>query len=215
MKHTRRAVGSMAVAALAGGAGCLGFVRGDEALEFAATAADPSDDALAETGYERRRTEEMDVVREFSAAGQTREVEVANVLSEYDKGIDMGPLGRARGAVFVAFATPQVEVLGRTFNPVGDLENRELAEEFQSQYEGVTVGDELDVRTIRVLGDSVDLSKFDAQAEFQGVGMDVYFHLGTAEADDEGDFVVVIGVHPQHVGSEEENVVALAESLTQ
>lgn len=215
MNYTRRAVGSMAAAAIAGSAGCLGFVRGDETLELSATAAGPSDDALAETGYEHQRTEELEVVREFSAAGRTREVEVANILSEYDKGIEMGPLGRARGAVFVALATPQVEVLGRTFNPVGDMGNRELAEEFQSQYEGVTVGDELDVRTIEVLGDSVDLSKFDAQAEFQGQGMDVYFHIGTAEADDENDFVVVIGVHPQHVGSEEENVVALAESLTQ
>lgn len=211
MATTRRGFCTLVTLALAGSAGCLDTLTGGEPTRFVAPPAPVADDALAETDYEHQATEQVEETRTFEVAGQSRDVEVVNVRSEYQKAIDMGPLGETRGAVFGTLSTPAVEVLGRTFNPVEEMDNREIAEEVQSQYEEISIGEEIDRRTLRVLGDEVELSKFEGQATFSDLSIDVFVHTGIAESDDE--YVVVLAIYPQLLSGEEGTIVAMAEGV--
>lgn len=85
MPSSRRGVlagGATGVLALT--AGCLDFVRGEGPLEFEAALAAPSDEALAETGYEEAAIdgEEFDETVEF---GVEREVRASFWLASYTK----------------------------------------------------------------------------------------------------------------------------------
>lgn len=213
MKMTRRDVNALIAGTIASTAGCLGVATGDESLRFEASEVRASDTAVDETGYEHQTTETPTVTREFEVGGQSREVEAVNVVSKYDKAIEMGPLGSQRSAMFVVATTPQVEVLSRTFNPIEDMENHEIAKKFQSQYGDMMIHEEVDNDSISVFGENVEFSMFDAETEFEGHAIDIYLHLGVAETDD--DFVVLLGGYPQEITDEEANIVTLAESVEQ
>lgn len=210
MGITRRGLCSLAALALAGSGGCLD-VLSEEPARFVAPPARVADETLEETGYELGTTDERVETRTFEVAGQSREVEIVNRVAEYRRPIDMGPLGEARGAVFATLCTPAVSVLGRSFNPVEDMSNREIAAEVQSQYEELSIGSEIDRRTARILGESVTLSTFEGEATFMGVGIDVFVHTALAEGDEE--FVVVLGIHPRVLSGEKGAIVALAKGV--
>lgn len=213
MKLTRRKIGMLIAGTIATSAGCLDAATGEEPLTFEAAEVRASETAVDDTGYEHQTTDTVPVTKEVEVGGQSREVEAINVVAKYDKAIDMGPLGSQRSALFVVASTPKAEIAGRTFNPIEDMENQELAEEFQSQYGEMTVRDELERDTISVLDEDIECSMFDAETEFEGHRLDVYLHLGVAETDD--DFVVVLGGYPQEIADEEANIVTLAESVEQ
>lgn len=211
MSLSRRGLCSLVALAAAGGAGCLDVLSGEPA-RFVAPPARVSEDVLEGTDYALEHTETVEEVRTFEiVAAQTRDVEVVNRIAEYHKLIDMGPLGEARGAVFATLSTPAVEVLGRTFNPIEDADNREIADEAQSQYESITIGEEIDRRTVTVLGEAIELSKFEGEAAFGELGVDVFVHAGIAEGDDE--YVAVFGIYPRLLSGEEETIVTLAEGV--
>lgn len=208
MRLGRRELGAIVACSFLG-AGCLDVVRGGE---FAARPATVDERVLDESGYDHYRTVEIEETRTVGAGAASREIDVVNVQSEYDRRIDLGPLGEARAAVFATFATPKVEVVGRTFNPVEGMDNREVAEEIQSRYEEVSIDAEIDRRTLTVLGEAVDVSKFEGRATFAGVSLDVFVHVGVAGTDD--DHVLVLAIYPRPLSGEEETVVALAEGTT-
>lgn len=197
----RRALALAGVVGASGLAGCtaLDFATGGGPVEFAAEAATVSDAALEETGYESQGVTDDVVTREFEAAGQTREIEVTNQIAEYDRGIDV--LGqRFRAAVFAVLSTPQVEVLGQTFNPVEDMDSEELAALVQNRYEGVRNVERVSEYTTDVLGGEATIATYDAEAELSdgGVTVDITLHV-TEPIADEGDFVVCLGGYPQAV----------------
>lgn len=212
MAISRRGFCMGVTVAFIGSAGCLGVFSGDEPARFVAPLAPVSDEALSETAYELDETDETEEIHTFEVAGQSREVEVVNQIAEYQKLIDMGPLGEARGAVFGTLCTPTVSVLGRTFNPVEEMSNDEIAAEAQSEYEALSIGSEIDRRTIRVLDEEIEFSKFEGEATFEGIDVDVFVHIGLAEGADE--FVVVFGIYPRLLPDEEEPIVTLAEGTT-
>lgn len=143
MNYTRRAFGAGMLAGLAGTAGCLGFVRGEDALAFEAVGVRPSDGALAETGYRHTSTETEPLSETIEIGNTTREVELENVVVECDRGVDLGVLGTVRAATFIAFATPQFEVLGRTFHPGEHVDPRRIATELGSNYDDLSIGEEV------------------------------------------------------------------------
>jgi hypothetical protein len=212
MAISRRGFCSLLTVGLAGSTGCLGVFSGDEPARFVAPLAPVTDEALEETAYELDSTEETEETHTFEVAGQSREVEVVNQAAEYQKPIDMGPLGEARGAIFGTLCTPAVSGLGRTFNPIEEMSNDEIAAEAQSEYEELSIGSEIDRRAIRVLDEEIEFSKFEGEATFEGIDVDVFVHIGLAEGDDE--FVVVFGIYPRLLSNEEESIVTLAEGTT-
>ena len=208
MRLGRRELGAL-VACSVLGAGCLEVVRGGE---FAARPAPVAEAALEETGYDHYRTTEVERTHVVEAGGISREIDVVNVRSEYDRQVDLGPLGELRAAVFATLSTPKVEVLGRRFNPVDDMDNQEAADEMQSRYEEISIGQEIDRRTITVVDDSTDVSKFQGRATFSGVSLGVFVHVGIAETDHE--YVLVLAIYPRPLSGEEKAVATLAEGTT-
>lgn len=208
---TRRTVlGGLAAGLLATG-GCLDVVTGDEPLAFESTPASVSDDALSETGYELAERLSPAVSREVSAAGQTREVTVTNHVARYEKAIDIGPHGRQRAAVFALVTTPQAEVAGRAFNPVGKMSTRQLLEEFGSRFEGLAVDGRVGSRSESTLGTSATVEEYAGSATIQGREVDVSLYATRFEHGD--DYVLALAVHPRELSGEAENVHTLVSHI--
>ncbi len=192
-------------------AGC-GFILGTEAAKFSADAAVASDAAVQETGYQSAGQENMKIEREFTVADQTRKVIVTNVLSKYEKTVDLGPIGEQRGAVFTCLTTPQVNVLGKEFNPVQDWPAEKMAKQAQSQYSGFKNLTRQGESTVTVNGHSTTQVKFKGDAMLAGSPVEIALHVCEAAKLD-GDFVVSFGAYPQMASGEESNVLTLMESI--
>lgn len=188
-------------------AGCLGFLTGSEPITFEATKGTVADQALTDTGYREQTVDSETITRSFSAAGQTREVEVTNWVARYERSLELGPLGEQDLGVFVVLSTPQVSILDRTFNPVGMMSNRELLERLQSRYEGFSVGERVDTRMITVLDEDAEVEKFEGSATFQGQEIDLFVHVATVEHEE--DYVVPIGIYPRLIPGEEQKILRL------
>lgn len=211
MTTRRGLMAGMAAAGLAATSGCIGFLVGDEPATFAASKATASESGLAETGYEEESVEEMPMTKQFEAGGQTREVKVTNWAAQYHRAVDLGPIGEQEAAVFAVFSTPQVSVLGQTFNPVGRLSNAELVARMQSQYSQLNDVEEVDSRTVTMLGEETELTKFSATTRMGGADVNVFVHVTKVKHED--DHVIAVGVYPKHLDGEEENVLALVKSV--
>jgi len=204
----RRTLTAAALAVLVALAGC-GMLTGD--LSYAASPAAVDDATLEDTGYEEANVAEQEVTREFSAAGQSRNVTVTNHVAMYERSVDVPVVGEQRAAVFGAFTSPEVSVLGQSFNPIEDYDNRKLAGLAQRQYSGLTVGDEVGTRSVTVLGESANVTTFDGEASIGGTSVDVYVHVTKVKHD--GDFVVAVAVYPQALDGEQETVDDLLAGL--
>lgn len=210
--NRRQFIGGVGVAVSIGSAGCLGVITGEEPAEFEASPPGVESAALDETGYESAGVEEIVVEREVEAAGQSREVVVTNYQAQYEKTIDMGPLGEQRGAVFTALTSPQVNVLGREFNPIAEMSTQELVEMVQEQYEGLENIEKQEDNEVQIQGESTTQSTFTAEAAFSGSTVDIF--LLVTEAVELGeDFVVTVGAYPQDGPDEEQNVRTLVEAV--
>ena len=200
----------LTVALVATTAGC-GFITGSESLAFEARPASVDEATLSETGYERTLQENQTVSRNFTVAGQTRQVEVTNHLSQYDRSVNLGPLGELRASVFATFTSPEVEIATRSFNPISEMSNRELLSRFSSEYEGLSVGEQVENRTHTVLGTETGVEKYEGTADLGGQQVDVYIHVTTVQH--EGDYVVALGIYPQQLSGEEDNVFVMLDGL--
>jgi hypothetical protein len=207
---SRRGVAALALGLVTPTAGC-GFLTGSEPLSFSATPATVADRTLSDSPYEEASVTDQVVTREFSAAGQTREVEVTNQLARYERRVDLGPLGSERAAVFVAFASPEVTVASKSFNPIEDMSETGILRQFESQYESVSVGERVGERTVSVLGQSTTVTKFEGTATLSGTQVDVYLHV--AKLKHAGDYVVDVAIYPRRLADEQERVDTLLEGL--
>jgi hypothetical protein len=189
-------------------AGC-GFILGNESLAFEADPATVSDSALDETGYEEQSVEPYTIEETFSAVGQERTVEVTNHLAKYERAVDLGPLGRQRAAVFTVLASPNVEIAGESFNPIDDWSTRKILDQFDSQYEGLSVGSQAGSSTATLLGAERAVERYEGTASLSGQEVEVYVEITGDAIADGGDFVVPVAVYPQRLDGEQETVRTL------
>lgn len=202
----RRVAAGIVFALLVVTSGCTGALSGP--VTFSATEASVSDAALEETGYEHNRTKDLTVTREFSAAGQTKEVEVTNKLSEYQQDVGVSGVAEQRVAVFVTLSSPQVDVLGKSFNPLSKYDNSQLAQTFTSQYDSVGNLQKVSERERTMLGESTTVTKFEATVTtVAGVQFDANVHVTKVEHD--GDIVVALAVYPQKLSGQQSKVDTL------
>jgi hypothetical protein len=192
-------------------AGC-GFVLGNEPARFSASPAAVPDAVLGETSYEAEGTEEVELEREFTVAGQSRRVIVTNVRAKYEKAVEFGGLGSQRAAVFTALTTPKAEVLGKTFNPVEELSATELAERAQDQYDGVNNVQRQSSSDVTINGTTTQQAKFAATTTFAGTSVDIFLHVSEAVSLG-SDFLVTFGGYPQLLSGEESTILRLMESV--
>lgn len=199
----RNVAAGVLLAALVVLGGCTGALSGP--VTFSASEATVSDDALESTGYEHNRTDNMTVTREFSAAGQTKEVEVKNRVSEYHEQVGIDGLAEQRVAMFTTFASPKVEVLGKSFNPLDEYDNRELAQQFTAQLDNVGDLREVSSRKLTMLGTETEVTKFEATVTTAGgLQFDAYVHVTKVEHGD--DHVAAVGAYPQKLPGQQEKV---------
>ena len=204
----RRLLAGAGAVGVVGLAGCLGGVTEHESRAYGVREGTASD-----AGYELSDIDRV-VIEEPVGIGPIEETVVAtNHVVEYEKTLELGPLGERRAGVFVTFATPQVSVFGREFNPVADMDAEELVELVQDGYEGLS-GIERDAEDeIEVLGETVTRTRFEAEATFDGADVDVDLHVTEAATTDE-DLVVTVGVYPRDLRSrEEEHTLAMMEGV--
>lgn len=210
--HTRRSLLTAgATAGVAATAGCLDFFFGDD-LSFSATQANVSESALTESGYQERRIREETMEREFEAGGESRTVEVTNWYAEYDRTVDLSILGGSQQAsTFTAITTPKAEVLGRTFNPVGDMSTEELVQTVQDRYDGFGNLEERGDQSATLLGKETTVTRFTGTAEFSQSGQEVDVELQVSEAVGSGDdYALAYGAYPQQIAdSERDNYFTL------
>jgi len=147
-------------------------------------------------------TEET-VTREVDVVGTTREVRVTNRTAEYDKAVEL--LGeRYQAAVFAVLATPRVEVLGQTFNPVGDLDDDERAQLIVDRYEGVDSLERSSEYATDVLGTDTSVVVYAGEGEIEGTGVSIELEFHVAEAVVAGDdYVVPLAAYPAPFGDGE------------
>lgn len=211
MQPTRRELLAGTGAGLAVGlAGCSGQLTADGAA-FGAAEASLSASVQRDTGYSHHRTEPYTVIREFGRFGFGRHVEVTNVISEYDRAVELGVLGqRLQAAVFATLSSPKVEVLGKSFNPIAEMSTVEIAEMIQQRYENVSDVRERGSFESTFAGESTTVTRFTASADLVGAGVGVDVYLYVAAAVDLGqDFVVGLAVHPRAIGEQRDTVETL------
>lgn len=190
-------------------AGCLGFLSGSTTFEAKKAF---TDESVADQGnYVRQEPRELDAERTFSVADQEKTVKVVNWVTEYYKTLDVGPLSGQRAGVFAVVSSPQVDVLGQSFNPLADASPRDIASRFQSQYSGMSVGDRLDRTELSTLGTTVAVSTFEGTATIDGQQVDTKVVVSES-AEHEGDHVLAIGVYPRDL-DEGENMRSMIENL--
>ncbi|WP_306052906.1 DUF6517 family protein [Natronococcus wangiae] len=208
-RHVIAGVGSIGLASLAG---CLGLVGLDE---HEASPAGVEASAREDTGYEQTDVDDLRIEEEVGVSALSEEIVVTNYLTEHQKAVDMGPLGKQRGAEFTILSTPKVEIAGRNFNPVEDKSAAELVDLVAANYDAIDDVERVSDGEATVLEQTTTASKFTADAEFEGQSVDVNLHVTEAvETDD--DLLVTIGVYPQRVESyEESNVRSLVEHVVE
>lgn len=205
----RRLLAGAGTAAVASLAGCLGVITGSEPLRFSASAATVPDPVLSETGYSHHRTTENTVERTFEAAGQSRTVEVTNVVAEYDRAVDIPTVGRFQAAVFAALSTPKVEVLGQSFNPVADMSTDEIARTVQERYENVRDLRRQGTSTVGILGEDAEVAEYAGRATLVEGNVQVDVTLLVSEPVPAGeDFVLCLGTYPR-VFDERESITTM------
>lgn len=173
--------------------------------------------ARNETGYEAAGVTTVPYERRVTLGPLSRDIRVTNRLAEYDRrvGLDTG-LGLptdARAAVFATFATPAVDVFGRTLNPVGNLSPDELTELIQQQYGSIRDLSRDGELAGTVLEQSTTLTRYTARAELltaavAATEIAIYLYVGTPVRAG-ADFVLTVAAHPQAVGPREGTVRTL------
>lgn len=208
-RHVIAGAGSIGLASLAG---CLSTV-GLDRHEASPAGVDRS--VRDETGYEQTGVDELRVTEEVGASGLSEEITVVNYLTKHEKTVDMGPLGEQRGAVFMILSTPQIEIAGRTVNPIEEKSPNELVELVASNYGSISNTEHVSDDDVTILDQSATISTFAANAKFNGRDVDVNLHITTAVKTDD-DLLVTIGVYPERAEDQEEpNIRSLAEGVVE
>ncbi|MFC4542708.1 DUF6517 family protein [Halosolutus amylolyticus] len=201
--------GSIGLASLAG---CLGLA-GLDTHESAPAGVEAG--VREDTGYEQTGIEPIEITESFEVGPYSETITVTNYLTEHEKAVDMGPIGDARGAVFMLLTTPQVSIAGREFNPVEEMTTTELVELVEDNYDGIDDISHEEDETVTILDQETTMSRFTASAEFEGHPVDVSLHA-TEAVETESDLLVAIGVYPQRVRTvEESNVKDLAAGVVE
>jgi len=209
----RALLAGTAAASIVGVSGCLSGVLGTvTSLESAP--AGVSGSALDSTGYEAVGIEKIVTEETADAPGQSETISVTSYLTRYDKRVGIDGVGEQPTAIFAVLSTPQLEVAGETFNPVGEMPAREVADLLADNYDNIGSIQPDNEETITILDQSTLKSRFTAEADFFGFPLKLDVHVTEAVQRGE-DFLVSLGVYPRLVRAiEGENARALAESIT-
>ena len=209
----RALLAGTAAAGVLGLSGCLSGVLGT-VTSLESTPAGVSGSALDSAGYEAVGIEEIVTEETVEAAGESETISVTSYLSRYDKQVGIESVDEQPTAIFAVLSTPQLEVAGETFNPVGEMSAREVADLLADNYDNISNIESDSEETVTILDQSTTKSRFVAEADFFGFPLELDVHV--TEAVERGeDFLVSLGVYPRLARAiEGDNARTLAESIT-
>ncbi|EMA40044.1 DUF6517 family protein [Halobiforma nitratireducens] len=206
----RTFVAGAGITSLTALSGCLGLVGMDE---HTASPAGVASEAREETGYERAAVGPVVLEESVDVGPYAETITVTNYLTEHEKSVDVGPLVEQQAAVFMVLSTPQISVAGQQFNPVEELSATELVDLLEDNYDDIGDVTFESEESITVLGEPTTVSRFAADAEFDGIDLEVDLHV-TEAVPSGGDLIVTIAVYPRELRAREEAYVhRLAESV--
>lgn len=165
----------------------------------------------SEVNYKLVKKASPTVTRELSVGGKKRTVKATNKIATYEKTKSIPTVGEQKIATFAAITTPVVEVLGKTFNPVGNYDHEALVNLLASEYNSLTNVRRIGSRQITVLGAETKVSKFAAQATSNSQTIDVYIRV--TRIQHEGDYVIPVGIYPRKISDEGDNILELMRNL--
>ncbi|NGM71580.1 hypothetical protein G6M89_21790 [Natronolimnobius sp. AArcel1] len=208
--NRRTLLAGLGVSGLASLSGCLGLIGMDE-HESAPAGVDAA--IRSETGYEQTGVDELTIDEEVDLTVTSERVVVHNYLTEHEKAVDVAGLANQRAAIFSVLTTPEVGALGRNFNPVEEMDARELVDLIEDNYDEIGNIEFEDDESVEILEQTTTRSWFTADAEFEGTSLTVDLHVTEAVSAGD-DLLVSIGVYPADLRSrEEDNVIALMENI--
>ncbi|WP_321576097.1 DUF6517 family protein [Halosolutus gelatinilyticus] len=128
-----------------------------------------------------------------------------NWYAEYDRSAPLGPgLLRLRSAIVSVLSTPQLSMLGRTMNPVGEYTTDDLVALVQNRYDEIRGVRRVDDAAIAVLGTTTTLARYRARLLETGAAIDVILQLSETVPNGD-DFVLGVAVSPQLLGLDVES----------
>ena len=188
----RPVVAGLALALVLALSGCSGTL-----VEYTASPAEIPESALESQGYVHGNTTMVPLTYRLGVAGVSRNITAETWVAGYSK----TPTANDTAAV-VLYSSPNVELAGRSVNPLSQLSNREL---IQNGIDRVTdlrgvggienVSDlrETGTRNVTMLGKQTQLVSYTGTAEVDGQRVSVVVNLAMVEHGD--DIVVAIGIH--------------------
>lgn len=192
-------------------AGCMGLLS-DDPVTFTAELANVPESVATGEGFDLEQTDTQVIEKTYEVADQSQTVEVTNRTAEYEKSVQLGPVGELRASIFTALSTPQVSVLGKSFNPVAEMSSAELAERIQDQYSEIGNLEAEREASITILGTETTETKFAGEITMDGQQLDIYLHVSSAVESAE-DLVLGVGGYPQELPDEEDRVLTMMESI--
>lgn len=206
-----RAVGiGVALVVVLASAGCLGFLTGDQPLEFAANATEVDGETLAETEYRVAGSESPNRTLNVTAGGQTREVTLSSEVRRYNRTVSVAQSLEGDFARMTVYTTPSPTVGGRSVNPVDEWSTERLIRRLVDSTSGDSNVEFRSNRSVEFLDGERTVSTYGATRSLNGMETNVTVHLATVEHD--GDYVVVVAVHPERI-DERSRVDALLAGL--
>ena len=212
---SRRVATVLAVALLLTGAGCIGFITGEEALTYSAERATVADSALGDggTGYTETTVEQQTLEPDGEELGiGNRSIVVENWIAQYEKQDDF--IDETVG-VFAVVSTHEIDVLGQPANPVANMSEDEILDQITGQYETpygtLSNAERTDTLQATMLGEQTDVAVFTTTTQFSGREVEVNIYVSMVKHGD--DYVIAIGGHPTQLPDERDNIIDLIENV--
>ncbi|WP_254809964.1 DUF6517 family protein [Natronosalvus amylolyticus] len=211
MMDRRTALAAGCTGLVSATAGCIGFVLGDESLEYIAEPILPSEPALERTGYELSD-------QGWLGIGETigeRDIGAAAWSGTYTN--DVTIQGQSQeAAIFACLSMPKIEVAGSPINPFADMTPRELLEEFgdevDSEFDDIAqpqpTGDSF---SLPMLGEARIIEEFISETRIQGEPIELLLWITTFTHRD--DVIIVFGGFPRQLADEGVLIEDLMESV--
>jgi hypothetical protein len=208
--------------------GCLGFVTGEEPLEYEAEEATVPDEDLGafalvqERELVERQNRTMPASPEPGQANVTRQVVVESSVVWYGKNETINGEQRQIASLAVV-STPVIDVVEYPLNPVGNMSERELLAFLQDQADSDQFGgvtdlervdpDDVPVETedVDVLDQETDIMVFEATRVVQNREVRVRIYVAKVRHGD--DYVVMLGGHSMLHPGEGHAIVQMMEDV--
>ncbi|WP_435317670.1 DUF6517 family protein [Haloarchaeobius sp. TZWSO28] len=212
---TRRGMAVVAIAAVLVTSGCLGFVMGEEPLEYSANKATVADGALGDsgTGYTESSVENQTIEINGTEVGiGDRTIIVDNWIAQYEKQDDF--IDQQVG-LFAVVSTHEVDVIGQPQNPVGNMSNSDLIDQVLGQYQ-TGYGDISNVRQtgseqVTMLGQQTEVTIFTGETTLEGQTVEINLYVTKVKHGD--DYVIAIGGHPTKLPNEEADIYTMMQNV--